>query len=131
MKFELTKWNKGKAINVLGDLTGKSIMIDDVWISGVASINIEEDAVYDSDPIPEEGYDGGKRDEIIIIFNFQNGKVSTRFCPDMQICHFWHETDSLVCFSIKKIPDYIKDEKFDLDFRLKQYEEFVKDKVGI
>jgi len=122
MKYELTKWNMDKAVKALGDLTGKNIMIDDTHLMGVDSIEIEEEAVYDSDPDESIGYDGGKVDYIRTIFHIGNGKVAHSFCPDTHICHFWHETDDLICFSIKGIPEYVKDAKFDLDWKLQEYE---------
>ena len=125
MRFELTRYNIDKAIMALRDVIGKNIMIGDTHLIGVDSVEIDEEAVYDGDPVPEENYDGGRTDYIRIIFHIGSGKVIHNFCPDMQVCHFWHELDDLICFSIKKIPDYVKDEKFDLDFRLQEYEKYM------
>ncbi len=125
MRFELTKWNKDKAAKALGDLSGKSIMISDMHLSGVESIEFEDDVFYDDDPIPEENYDGGRLEYIRIIFNIGNGRVYRHFCPDREICHFWHETDDLICFRIEKIPEYVQREKDALDFKLQEYEKFM------
>lgn len=125
MKFELTKWNIDKALETLKDLKDKSIMVDDISLYGVTSIGIEQSEWYDGDPIPEEGYDGGKHDEIIVTFNFEGGKAARHYCSDTHVCHFWNETNDLICFEIKDIKEYVEREKFDLDFRLQEYEKYM------
>lgn len=126
MKNELTKWSFDKALKNLGDLTGKSIMIGDTHLIGVTSIEFEEEVICDSDPDESIGYDGGKQDYIRIIFHIGDGKVSHSYCPNIEICHYWHELDDLICFSIESIPEFVKRQKFDLDFKLSEYEEYMK-----
>lgn len=125
MKFELTKWNKDKLAKVLGDLTGKSIMTDEIHLKGVDSIKIEEQIRYDGDPDESIGYDGGKVDYIEIVFHIGDGEVSFGFCPDAEICHFWHELDDLICFKIEGIKEYVENTKYGLDHRLQEYEKYM------
>ena len=124
MRNELTKFNIDKSMKILEDIAGKSIMIGKISLYSVVSIDIEENTAYDGDPIPEENYDGGKHDYINLRFKFENGEAAHSFCPDVEVCHFWHETDDLLIFEIQTIPVYVEKEKFDLDFRLEQYRKF-------
>jgi len=125
MNFELRKYNIDKVKKALEGVHGKNIMINDTWLHGVVSIDIEASESYDGDPIPEEGYDGGKRELIDITFNFENGRVSHSFCPDEQHCEIMFETDELWIIRIENLKQYIEREKSDLDFQLKEYEKYM------
>jgi hypothetical protein len=125
MRNELTKYNIDKALKALEEIKGKDIMLNETCLYDVASIEIEESEMYDSDPDPSINYDGGKRDLIILRFSFENGKAVYSYCPDEQVCHYWDETPDLLCFRIESIPAFVESERFDLDFRLKQYEEYM------
>lgn len=125
MNFDLRKYNIDKVKKALEGVQGRNIMINDTWLNGVVSIDITESESYDSDPIPEEGYDGGKKDWITLTFNFENGRVSHGFCPDVQHCEIMFETDDLWIIRIEDLKKYIERERFDLDFQLKQYEEYM------
>lgn len=125
MKFELTQHSIDRAKKELRDVQGRAVMIGNVHLSGVVSANIAASEMYDGDPDPSTGYDGGRRDMVDITFNFGSGQASISFCPDTDICHFWEETDDLICFEIQDIPEYVEKTKFDLDFRLQEYEKFM------
>lgn len=125
MNFDLRKYNIDKVKKALEGVQGKNIMVNDTWLHGVVSIDITESEMYDGDPIPEAGFDGGKRDLIDITFNFESGKVSHSFCPDEEHCEIIFETDDLWIIQIKGLKEYIEQKKFDLDFQLKEYEKYM------
>jgi len=124
MNFDLRKYNIDEVKKALEGVQGKNIVINDTWLDGVVSIGIEEEEMYDGDPIPEENYDGGRTDYIKLVFNFENGLVTHSFCPDTQHCEIIFETDDLWIIRIEDIKQYVERTKFDLDFQLKAYEEY-------
>lgn len=123
MNFELHKHNIDKVQKVLEGVQGKNIMINDIWLKGVVSIEITESEVYDGDP--EEDFDGGKTDYIDLTFNFENGKASHNFCPDNEHCEITFETDELWIIKIEDLKKYIERQKSDLDWKLKEYQEYM------
>ncbi len=125
MEFELGKYNIDKVKKALEGVRGKNIMIEDTWLHGVTSIDIEGQTTYDGDPIPEEGYDGGKRDLIGITFNFENGKASHNFCPDEEVCRVLFEQEDLWIFQIESIAAFVEREKGLLDDRLTEYKAYM------
>lgn len=125
MKTELTKHNIAEVKVVLEGIEGKSVMLNGTTLYGVKSINIFEDEMFYGDPIPEEGYDGGKTQLILLTFNFESGKAERSFCPDSEHCEISFETENLLAFRIQDLKEYIENEKFDLDFRLKEYEAYM------
>ena len=124
MDFDLRKYNIDRVKKALEGVKGNSVMINDTCLHGVISIDITESEMYDGDPVPEEGYDGGKTELIVLTFNFENGKAVHDFCPDVKHCEISFETDDLWIFQIEDLKQYIERKKFDLDFQLKEYEEY-------
>ena len=122
MNFELRKYNIDKVKEALKNVKGKAVIINDTSLYGVVSIDIEEEVMYDCDPIPEENYDGGKTDYIKLVFNYENGSAAHSFCQDIKHCEIIFETDDLWIIQIKDLKEYIEREIFDLQFRLKDFE---------
>lgn len=125
MNFNLRKYNIDKVKKALEGVRGKSVMINNTSLYGVVSIDITESEMYDGDPIPEEGYDGGKTDYINLAFNFENGSAAHSFRPDEEHCEIIFETEELWIIQIEDLKVYIERKKFDLDFQLKEYEEYM------
>lgn len=125
MNFELKKHSIDKVKKALEGVQGKNITINDTWLHGVVSIGIEEEVMYDGDPIPEQDYDGGKTEYIELVFNLENGKVTRSFCPDNEHCEITFETDDLWIIRIEDLKQYIERKKFDLDWQLKEYEQYM------
>lgn len=125
MRFELRKYNIEAVKKALEGVQGKNIMINNTLLSGVVSIEIAESTMYDSDPIPEEGYDGGKKDFIDIIFNFENGNATHSFCPDEERCQVRFETEDLWIFITEDAKQFIERERHVLDLQFKEHEEYM------
>jgi len=125
MNFDLRKYNIDKVKKALEGVRGKSVMINNTSLYGVVSIDIEESEMYNDEPIPEEDYDGGRTELIVLTFNFENGKAARSFCPDTQHCGISFETDELWIIDICDMDKYIERKRFDLDFQLKEYQEYM------
>jgi len=126
MENELTMNNIDKVTEALKGVKGKTIMIGDTFLEGVVSIEIKAGKEYLNDSCTDEGADGEEIDVIHICFNFEGGGYATKsFEPDMKVCRFSFETDTLWAVLINDIKTYVEREKFDLDFRLEQYEKFM------
>lgn len=125
MVYELTKYNIDVVKKALEDVNGKAVYINDVGLYGVKSIDIETSVMYDGDPDPETGYDGGKRDMIDLTFNFEKGSAKHSFCPDTEHCGISFETDDLWIFNILDLKKYIENQMFELNYRLGEYDKFM------
>lgn len=125
MNFELRKYNIERIKKVLQEqLTDEvAISINGTFLYGVKSIDIAESVMYDSEPIPEENYDGGKVDYIDLTFNLESGKAVHSFCPDIQACEINFESDDLWIIHIERMEKYLKDKSFDIDFQLSALKE--------
>ena len=117
MRFELTKFNIDKASNAVSDIGGRDIMVNDLSLSGVKNIVITEGKEF-LDDLDNEG-----TDIVNIIFEFENGQAYQSFRPDTQHCEISFETETLWIFIIEDLKKYLEREKFDLEFRLKEYHE--------
>lgn len=120
MNFELRKYNIEQVKKALSDVKGKTIMLNDTWLYEVISIDIEEAIMHNEDPVPDENYDGGKVESIVLIFNFENGKVCHGFCLDIQHCEIMIETEDLWVFRIQPLQKYLESKIFDLQFQLNE-----------
>ena len=117
MRFELTKHNIDQVLKALSDIGGRDIVVNNVSLSGVKSITINATKEY-LDAFDEEGSDA-----INMIFEFENGRAYQSFCPDVEHCEIMFETDDLWIVLIKDLKDYLEREKFDIEFRLQEYQE--------
>lgn len=117
MRFELTKYNIDKALKALSDIGDRDIMVNDMSLSGVKNIVINEGKKY-LDDLDNEG-----TDIINLIFEFENGQAYQSFHPDTQHCEISFETETLWIILIEDLKKYLESEKFDLEFRLKEYQE--------
>lgn len=128
MNFEIRSWNTDKAAEVINFLLpGKNVYLDNVLLSGVEKVTIEKGEIMDSDPCPEEGYDGGLRDQIRIQFKMKGGGIVTRcFEPINEACTVHLESSELFIIEIIPLLDYAKRVKNELDERISMYEEFYK-----
>ena len=127
MNFELKKYNMTRVLKVLQEqLTDAvTISINDTLLSGVKSIDISESVMYDSDPIPEENYDGGKADYIDLSFCFEKGIAVHSFCPEVQACEINFESDDLWIIHIVNMEEHLKRKSFDIDYQLKELKDSV------
>ncbi|WP_372997410.1 hypothetical protein [Lutispora sp.] len=128
MKTEITKYNYEKVIDLLNDIAaGSNYATKNANFYGVTSITAELGHNFNSDPELEAGYDGGGEDYICIKFNFEGGgEACISFRPDEEHCEVTKEMDDLWIFHIEPIPDYVAREKDMLDYKLKEYEEYMK-----
>ena len=123
MRFELTKYNTETAEKHLREVEGKTVMVDGMSLDGVTAIKIEESEMYDGDPDPDNGYDGGKHELIDLIFIMGESKACCSFEPEIQHCEITFEQDDLWVITIEDLKAYVERQRFDLDFKLKEYEE--------
>lgn len=127
MRFDLTKFNLEEIAGVFKDTKGISFAVGNASYYGVTSITAESGHNSDADPNPEVGYDGGGEDYIDIEFQFEGGgKASVSFCPDKEHCEVTKEMNDLWIFRIESIPDYVAREKDMLEYKLKEYGEYIK-----
>ena len=127
MNFELKKYNITTVLKVLQEqLTDTvAISINDTLLAGVKSIDITESVMYDTDPIPEENYDGGRVDYIDLTFRFEKGSAVHIFCPEVQACEINFESDDLWVIHIENREKYLKRKSFDIDYQLKELKDSV------
>lgn len=126
MRIDLTKYNQEKVMEMFKDTKGINFAVGNAHYSGVTSVTVEMNHILDGDPIPGE-WDGGGEDQIDIIFHFgESGQASVIFRPDSEHCEVTKEMDDLWVFRIESIPDYVAREKDILDYKLKEYEEYMK-----
>ncbi len=116
MRFELVKYNIDKVLKVISDIGGRDIMVNDMSLSGVKTIAINEDKEYLDD------LDTGT-DIINLIFEFENGRAYHSFRPDIEHCEIIFETDDLWIILIEDLKKYLEREKCDIEFKLEEYEE--------
>lgn len=117
MRFELAKYNIDKVLKAVSDVGGKDIMINDLSLSGVKAITINEGKEF-LDDLDNEG-----TDIVNLVFEFENGQAYQSFYPDTQHCEVTFETDDLWIIRIEDLKQYLERVKFDIDFRLKEYQE--------
>ncbi|MGE5633375.1 MAG: hypothetical protein ACM3TR_20110 [Caulobacteraceae bacterium] len=127
MRIDLTKYNQEKVMEMFKDTKGINFAVGNAYYSDVMRIEVESGHMMYGDPDPEVGYDGGGEDYIDIKFNFEGGGIAcVSFCPDSEHCEITKEMDDLWVFRIEPIPDYVAREKDMLDYKLKEYEEYMK-----
>lgn len=115
MKFELAKYNIDQVLKALSDIGGRDIMVNDMSLSGVKAITINEGKEF-LDDLDNEG-----TDIVNLIFEFENGQAYQSFHPDVEHCEIMFETDDLWIILIEDLKDYLEREKSDIDFKLEEY----------
>ncbi len=115
MRFELTKHNIDKVQKTVSDVGGRDIMVNDISLLGVKNIVINEGKEF-LDDLDNEG-----TDVINLTFEFENGQANQSFYPAIQHCEISFETETLWIILIEDLKRYLEREKFDIDFRLKEY----------
>lgn len=126
MDFEIRLWNTEGAAEVINKLlSGRSISLDEAILDGVEKVTIEKGEIMDSDPCPEEGYDGGLRDMLTLRFKMKGGGTVVRFFePINTACVVHLEADDLLIITFRPLHEHVKWEKEHLDERLKENEDF-------
>jgi hypothetical protein len=117
MRFELTKYNIDKVSKALSDIGGRDIMVNDMSLSGVKAIVINEGKEYLDD------LDTNGTDIINLIFEFENGRAYQSFRPDLDHCDITFETDDLWIIRIEDLKKHLEREKADIEFKMQEYEE--------
>lgn len=117
MRFELTKFNIDKALKAVSDIGGRDIMVNDISLSGVKTIIINEAKEY-LDDLDEQG-----TDIINLIFEFEEGQAYQSFRPDVEHCEIIFETEDLWIILIEDLKKYLGREKADIEFKMQEYEE--------
>lgn len=117
MRFELAKYNIDKVLKAVSDIGGRDIMVNDISLSGVKTIAINESKEY-LDDLDEQG-----TDIINLIFEFEEGQAYQSFRPDVEHCEIIFETDDLWIILIEDLKKYLEREKCDIDFKLQEYQE--------
>jgi hypothetical protein len=126
MYFEVNSWNLDKAAEVINCLLpGKNVCLDNNILLGAEKVSIEKEEIMNSEPCPEDGYDGGIRSQIRIQFEMKGGGMITRtFEPIDEVCRVCMEDDDLLIIEFISLVDYVKKMKSDLDERIAEHEEF-------
>lgn len=127
MRFDLTKFNLEEIAEMFKDTKMISFAVGNANFYGVTSITAESGHNFDADPDLEVGYDGGGEDYICIRFKFEGGgEACVNLCPDSEHCEITKELNDLWIFRIEPIPEYVDREKEFLDYKLKEYEKYIK-----
>jgi hypothetical protein len=126
MNFEIRTWNTDRAAEVINKLLpGRTISLCESMLDGVEKVTIEKGEIMDSDPCPEEGYDGGLRDLITMRFEMKGGGKVTRFFePIDEVCIVHVETNDLLIVTFAPLLEHVKRAKGSLDERAKENEDF-------
>jgi hypothetical protein len=115
MKFELAKYNIDQVLKALSDIGGRDIMVNDMSLSGVKAITINEGKEF-LDDLDNEG-----TDIVNLIFEFENGRAYQSFCPDVEHCEIMFETDDLWIILIEDLKKHLERERSDIEFKLEEY----------